>query len=38
MVAVGRPLISDAEWCHKVRDDRTDEIVDHSAAANDIYP
>ncbi|MDP6040584.1 MAG: 12-oxophytodienoate reductase, partial [Candidatus Latescibacteria bacterium] len=38
MVAVGRPLLSDAEWANKVRDGRQDEIVDHSQEANKIYP
>jgi pentatricopeptide repeat protein len=38
MVAIGRPLLSDAQWCNKVRDDRTDEIVDHTPEANKIYP
>ncbi len=38
MVAIGRPLLSDAQWCIKVRDDRTDEIHDHTPAANKIYP
>ena len=38
MVAIGRPLLSDAQWCLKVRDDRADEIVDHTAEANQLYP
>ena len=38
LVAIGQPLLSDAQWCLKVRDDRTDEIVDHTAAANQLYP
>ena len=38
MVVIGRPLISDAQWCHKVRDGLTDSIVDHSPEANALYP
>ena len=38
MAAIGRPLISDAEWCDKVRDGRTDAIVDYTSEANEIYP
>jgi len=38
MVAIGRPLLSDAQWCLKVRGDRTDTITDHTPAANEIYP
>jgi len=38
MVAIGRPLLSDANWCQKVRDDLTDQIVDHTPAANQLYP
>ena len=38
MVAIGRPLLSDAEWCNKIRDDRSGEIVDYTPAANKIYP
>ena len=38
MAAIGRPLISDPEWCDKVRDGRTDAILDYTKDANDIYP
>ena len=38
MVAVGRPLISDAEWPNKVREGLTDEIVDYCQEANQVYP
>jgi 2,4-dienoyl-CoA reductase-like NADH-dependent reductase (Old Yellow Enzyme family) len=38
MVAIGRPLLSDAEWCNKIRDDRSGEIVDYTPEANKIYP
>ena len=38
MIAVGRPLLSDAEWANKVRDGRQDEIADHFQGANKIYP
>ena len=38
MVAVGRPLISDAEWPNKVRETLPDEIVDYYKEANQVYP
>jgi len=38
MAAIGRPLISDPEWCNKVRDGRTDAILDYTPDANENYP
>lgn len=38
MIAVGRPLLSDAEWPNKVREGRQDEVVDHYQEANKVYP
>jgi 2,4-dienoyl-CoA reductase-like NADH-dependent reductase (Old Yellow Enzyme family) len=38
MAAIGRPLISDAEWCDKIHAGRTDAIVDYTPDANEIYP
>ncbi len=38
LVALGRPLLSDADWCNKIREGRSEEIVDYSPAANQIYP
>ncbi|MDA0334472.1 MAG: 12-oxophytodienoate reductase [bacterium] len=38
LVAIGRPLLSDADWCRKVRDGHTGQIIDHTPAANQIYP
>ena len=38
IIAVGRPLLSDAEWVNKTHDGRENEIVDHFQEANKIYP
>ncbi|MFT5375564.1 MAG: 2,4-dienoyl-CoA reductase-like NADH-dependent reductase (Old Yellow Enzyme family) [Candidatus Latescibacterota bacterium] len=38
MVAVGRPLLSDAAWCDKIRAGRSSEIVDYTPEANQVYP
>ena len=38
MIAVGRPLISDPEWCNKVRDDMAESIVDYSDETKNLYP
>ena len=38
LVAVGRPLISDAEWAQKVAQDRSSEIIDYTPEANQTYP
>jgi len=38
MVAIGRPLLSDAEWPNKVHAGLNDELVDHYQGANQIYP
>ena len=38
LLAVGRPLLSDAEWLNKVRAGLSEEIVDYSHEANAIYP
>ena len=38
MIAVGRPLLSDAEWPNKVREGRQDEIVNHYQGVNKVYP
>ena len=38
LVAVGRPLISDAEWANKVGRDRAAQIADYTPEANRVYP
>ena len=38
MVAIGRPLLSDAEWPNKVHAGLRDELVDHYQGANQVYP
>ena len=38
MVAIGRPLISDPEWCSKVRDDMAESIVDYTDETKGLYP
>jgi 2,4-dienoyl-CoA reductase-like NADH-dependent reductase (Old Yellow Enzyme family) len=38
MVALGRPLLSDAEWVTKIQAGQTDSIIDYTPEANEIYP
>jgi 2,4-dienoyl-CoA reductase-like NADH-dependent reductase (Old Yellow Enzyme family) len=35
LVAVGRALLQDPEWVEKIRDERTSELTDYSAASRD---
>ncbi|MBT3605509.1 MAG: 12-oxophytodienoate reductase [Candidatus Latescibacteria bacterium] len=38
MVAIGRPLLSDAEWTNKVHAGLVDELIDHYKGVNQVYP
>ncbi len=38
LVAIGRPLLSDADWCNKVVDGLQAEIIDHYDGAVKVYP
>ncbi len=38
LVSVGRALLNEPEWCNKVRDDRTDEILEWTQEANKVFP
>jgi len=38
MVAIGRPLISDPDWCQKVRDGEQDRIVGYTDETKNTYP
>ncbi|HIG55060.1 MAG TPA: 12-oxophytodienoate reductase [Candidatus Latescibacteria bacterium] len=38
LVAIGRPLLSDADWCNKVVDGLQDEIIDFNDEALKVYP
>ncbi|MGL1890946.1 MAG: 12-oxophytodienoate reductase [Spirochaetaceae bacterium] len=38
MVAVGRPLISEAEWPKKVREHKNEDIIEYSEESQKVYP
>ena len=38
LVAIGRPLLGDADWCNKVIDGLQDEITGFSDEALKVYP
>ena len=38
LVAIGRPLLSDADWCNKVVDGLQDEIIAFNDEALKVYP
>jgi 2,4-dienoyl-CoA reductase-like NADH-dependent reductase (Old Yellow Enzyme family) len=38
MVAIGRPLISDPDWCRKVQDGKENTIIDYTDETKNTYP